>query len=282
MRIELTEQNIHIVFDVSEDNTLSLLHFSNYPFEMEIEDRSKRWFPASEIHMSGKNQNDHHGAKHTGAGSIDTLKYEGHKYYRNATGNKLEIELKDDEIRATLHYQFYDNISAARTWTSIDNISTENVGLEYVSSFSLTGIGKECETAKRNKMKVSIPHNSWCREVDWQTYTLEELGLHNANSFSMKRINIFNTGTWSTKEHLPMGALADASNANCLMWQIENNGSWQWEISDIAGYLYLKLSGPTENENHWHKELKPGESFESIKTAADDALSPQDCKIQFR
>ena len=55
MRIELTEQNIHIVFDVSEDNTLSLLHFSNYPFEMEIEDRSKRWFPASEIHMSGKN-----------------------------------------------------------------------------------------------------------------------------------------------------------------------------------------------------------------------------------
>ena len=175
--------------------------------------------------------------------------------------------MKDDEIRATLHYQFYDNISAARTWTSIDNISTENVGLEYVSSFSLTGIGKECETAKRNKMKVSIPHNSWCREVDWQTYTLEELGLHNANSFSMKRINIFNTGTWSTKEHLPMGALADASNASCLMWQIENNGSWQWEISDIAGYLYLKLSGPTENENHWHKELKPGESFESIKTA---------------
>lgn len=267
MRISLTEHNLYLVFDISKDKTLSLLHFSNHPFETEIKEHSKKWFPASEIHMTGKNQNDHHGAKHTGSCSMNTLKYDEHKYYRNAAGNKLEIKLKDEEICATLHYQFYDNISAARTWTSIDNISTGNVGLEYVSSFSLTGIGKECEPAKRNQMKRSIPHNSWCREVDWQTYTLEELGLHNSTSFSTKRISISNTGTWSAKEHLPMGAIANSSNAGCLMWQIENNGSWQWEISDIAGYLYLKLSGPTENENHWHKDLKPGESFESVKTA---------------
>lgn len=267
MRIDLKECNIHIVFEVSEDNTLSLLHFSNQCIETKIPECVRKAFPAVEIHMTGTNQNAHHGAKHIGAGSLDSLKYVGHQYYQNGLGNKLEIELRDDEISATLHYQFYNNISVVRTWTSIQNISSVNIGIEYISSFSLTGIGKECDIEDRNKLKLSIPHNAWCREVDWKTYTLEELGLCSRTGGSTKRLSFSNTGTWSTKEYLPMGAITDVSNASCLMWQIESNGSWQWEISDISKYLYLKLSGPTENENHWYKELKSGDTFESVRSA---------------
>lgn len=32
--------------------------------------------------------------------------------------------------------------------------------------------------------------------------------------------------------------------------------------------LYLKVSGPTEQENHWYKELLPGEKFETVKVGA--------------
>ena len=39
----------------------------------------------------------------------------------------------------------------------------------------------------------------------------------------------------------------------CIFWQIENND--------------LKLSGPSEQENGWWKELNPGEIFETIKAA---------------
>ena len=62
-----------------------------------------------------------------------------------------------------------------------------------------------------------------------------------------------------------MGVIENVEANNAIMWQIENNGSWTWVISDISDTLYLKVSGPTDNENHWYKELKPGESFEGVK-----------------
>lgn len=92
---------------------------------------------------------------------------------------------------------------------------------------------------------------------------MEELGFKRLNPFSFKRVSASNTGTWSSKEYLPMGAISD--DDTIMMWQIESNGSWHWEISDIADMIYLKISGPTEQENDWYKELKPRESFESVK-----------------
>ena len=61
-----------------------------------------------------------------------------------------------------------------------------------------------------------------------------------------------------------MGAVQNTETATTLLWQIESNGSWQWEISDIDNAMYLKLSGPTEQENSWYKELRKNETFESV------------------
>ena len=106
---------------------------------------------------------------------------------------------------------------------------------------------------------IIIPHNTWCREVNWKKYSPSELGFDRTNEFAMKRITASSSGTWSTKEYLPMGAVEDTNNT--IMWQIEINGSWQWEISDIADMIYLKLSGPNEQENHWYKELNRAMNF---------------------
>ena len=64
-----------------------------------------------------------------------------------------------------------------------------------------------------------------------------------------------------------MGAIKNTSENYTLMWQIENNGSWQWEIGDIKDLMYLRISGPNEADNHWYKELIPGEHFESVPAA---------------
>lgn len=122
---------------------------------------------------------------------------------------------------------------------------------------------------------IIIPHNTWCREVNWKKYSPSELGFDRTNEFAMKRITASNSGTWSTKEYLPMGAVEDTNNT--IMWQIEINGSWQWEISDIADMIYLKLSGPNEQENHWYKELKPGDEFQSVKACITVGESFDDC-----
>ena len=167
------------------------------------------------------------------------------------------MSLKDDKILAVINYQFYEGVSAVRTWTSVSNISCEGIGLEYVSSFAYTGLST-------NNPRILIPHNSWRCEANWKDYSVKDLGLDRNCEFSMKRIFASNTGMWSCKEYIPMAAFYDEKST--IMWQIESNGSWQWEISDIDNMLYLRLSGPTERDNQWYKKLCPGESFESVKT----------------
>ena len=266
MILEIAEKDLKMVFEVSEDRKLYLLHCANFPYTFHISEERKKYYPAIELHISGEGQNDHHGAKHTMTSGCCHLQYITHHQYENGKGTKLEFVLSNDLLKVVLHYQFYHAISVVRAWTVVENISDKKVGLEYVSSFTLTGIDHKTDTTD-DDMDVYIPHNSWVREVVWRKNTLSELGFDRISRFSTKRINVFNTGTWSTKEYLPMGAVENRGAKVSLLWQIENNGSWQWEISDIDDRLYLKLSGPNENETHWYKELNPGQTFESVKAA---------------
>lgn len=255
MFLDFSQNNLKMTFEITDKNSVALKYLSTTENACSGE-KSLRWCPVTEVHLSGENQDDHHGAKHTCTYGGLNLKYESHNYYETQDGNKLEFNLSTDKIKVVAHYQFYNDISAVRSWTTVTNVSKENIGLEYVSSFAYTGLPME-------KATLIIPHNAWKREVNWKEYSLEDLGLDRNCSFSTKRINISNSGTWSAKEYLPLGAYSSGNGA--IMWQIESNGSWNWEISDIGDMLYLKLSGPDERENHWYKELKPGESFDSVK-----------------
>lgn len=255
MTLDFSQNGLSVIFEVTEGNKLALKNFSHINCVSD-EEKNLKWCPALEIQINGENQNDHHGAKHTGTSGSFSLEYQSHNYYENELGNKLEMCLKDKFVEAVLHYQFYKELPAVRSWVTVKNISDENVGLEYVSSFAYSGLGLE-------KPRVMIPHSAWKREANWKDYSIEELGLDRTCDFSMKRITASNTGMWSCKEYLPMGAYYDEKSM--IMWQIESNGSWQWEISDISDMLYLRLSGPTEQENCWYKELKPCEEFETVK-----------------
>lgn len=269
MTLDFSQNGLSVIFEVTEGNKLALKNFSHINCVSD-EEKNLKWCPALEIQINGENQNDHHGAKHTGTSGSFSLEYESHKYYENELGNKLEMCLKDKFVEAVLHYQFYKGLPAVRSWATVKNISGENVGLEYVSSFAYSGLSLD-------KPRVMIPHSAWKREANWKDYSIEELGLDRTCDFSMKRITASNTGMWSCKEYLPMGAYYDKKSM--IMWQIESNGSWQWEISDISDMLYLRLSGPTEQENCWYKELKPYEEFETVKACVvvgadfDDALA---------
>ena len=152
------------------------------------------------------------------------------------------------------------------------NDSKASIDLEYVSSFCLTGLAKEGAPKWTEKSKLHIPHNTWHGEAQWRSYRLPDLGLTIVGdapwaTFSMKRLSYSNTGSWSGSGQLPMGAFQNEATGTTLVWQIEHNGSWHWELSDIAAHLYLQLSGPTFNENHWWKSLVPGESFVSVPVA---------------
>lgn len=275
-RIQIYENNIHMVIEITDDNEVKLLHFSALPFHEEdiVAKTREGSFHLVEINLSGYDRPlERHGTKYIVTSPGYRMKYKVHKDYHNEYGRKLEITTYDQEsgVDVISHIQFYNGISMIRSYSEVINHGNDIQTLEYISSFNYTGIEKEGIQLRDQKMSIKIPHNSWQREMCWQTYTLEELGLPQSQPTieqrSSKVIGVTNTGNWSTKEYLPMGHIENMETATNLFWQIEHNGSWHWEISDQTAHLYLALSGPTETESHWFKNLKPGDSFVSVPVA---------------
>lgn len=264
--IDIKENGLNLVFQITEDKLIRFLHFSTLPYSFS-ENNNNKCFKLVELQVTGENHNDHHGSKHTGTNPGGSLSYKEHRDYDNNLGRKLEIVMVSDELEVVSNFQFYNGISITRCWTEVTNIGQTAKGIEYITSFALTGISKEGLLSWEDKSKIMIPHNTWNGECQWREYSPRELGLSKVNEFSVKRINYGNTGTWSTSEYLPMGCYKNIECNTNLFWQIEHNGSWNVEISDMAGELYLQLSGPTENENHWWKNLKPGEKFKTVPVA---------------
>ncbi len=274
-RIDIAENGLNICFEINDSSEIKLLHFSSLPFDAEdLSDYEKSGFRVVELALSGYDRpEERHGIKYTVTAPGYRLKYRSHRDFRNEAGRKLEIVSGDDEsgVEVVSHYQFFDGISIVRCFSTVENKGTETQGLEYISSFNLNGIEKEGLRSADDKIRLSVPHNSWMREFQWQSLTLEQMGLARCQpegkQRSSKAFSVCNSGNWSTKEYLPMGYLENTETGGSLYWQIEHNGSWHWEISDQTDHYYLQISGPTENDSHWYKELKPGDSFTSVPVA---------------
>lgn len=279
--IRIEEDGIYIVFGITEENQLKLLHFSAAPMEaqaekalLENETFLKEGFQAVQVNFSGYNRPyEKHGNKHIVTAPGYLLAFEDLKDERTKEGRRLTIVQKDTVTGAKVisTWQFYENTSTVRMQTEVINEGTEVQTLEYVSSFYYLGIEKEGSMSFDEKMQLTFAHNGWQKELNFRTYTFPALGISQTqqNTFlrSSKTIELTNTGNWSTKEYLPMGYLANEEADTSLYWQIEHNGSWHTEIGDVNGHFYLALSGPTEVQSHWSVDLKPGESFVSVPVA---------------
>jgi alpha-galactosidase len=269
--INIKENGIYLIIEVTEEKDMRLLHFSSSPSidYQNWDDNKRSKHRLVEVHFSGENQNDHHGSKHTGTSPGNRLKFQYYTDKRNSFGRKLVFVLLDDQtnVEVCCHFQFFNEITIVRSWTEIVHKGKEPVGIEYVSSFAYTGVDKEGLLNREEKIRLHIPHNTWYGEAQWKKYSLPDLGFYSVNEFSMKRLAYSSTGTWSSSEFAPTAFLENLETGSGFIWQIEHHGSWHWEISDMSDSLYLQLSGPTEKENHWWKELKPGENFVSVPVA---------------
>lgn len=280
-RIIIEENGINMVFEITDQQEIKLLHFSALAFDEKtiISKDGVTPFQLVEVLVSGLDRpGERHGAKYVRTAPGYRLKYKNFEDTRNETGRKLEITMIDvpTGLEVCSHFQFYDQISVVRAWTVAGNHGKEDLGLEYISSFTITGIEKEGLLSSDEKLELKIPHNGWQKELHWNSYKLSDLGMSisqpNEIRRSSKTIGIGNVGNWSTKEYIPMGYLKNKECDSNLFWQIEHNGSWYWEISDQDGHMYLKLSGPTEHQSHWWKNLKPGESFVTVPVCVGTTL----------
>lgn len=269
--IKINENNLNIVLEVTEDRDIRLIHFSYLPFEQfsELSEDKKEKCRLLELQFTGEDQLNHRGVKHTGTLPGHRMIYESHNDEILKEGRRITINLVDKitKIEVKVIFQFYNGLQIVRTWSILENKGERSVGIEYISSFALTGIDRGGVLDREDKMKIYIPHNEWCGEGMWEKYSLKDVGIFHVEDESTNRLLVSNTGNWSTCQYAPLGFIENTEISNGYIWQIEHNGSWNWEISDIMHMLYLKLSGPSEAENHFWKELKPNESFETVQVA---------------
>ncbi len=229
-----------------------------------------KWMQLVEIQATGFNQDDHHANKYTGTDPGFQLRYASHHRERTPLGPKIEIHQTGAGLVVTSHLQFLGKLPLFRSWTTVENLGPKEITLEYVSSFALGGISLGGKAPWGRKMILHLPDHGWCGECQWRSGALRDFGLSQnymgtePAGFGSSRISISSQGTWSTEGHLPMGALENTETGETSFWQIEHNGSWHWEVSDIAYELYLRASGPTYREGLWSRHLKSGESFESV------------------
>lgn len=276
-RIEIIENGIYMILEITKEEQVKLLHFSAVPFnETDIvsERIHNEAFNLVELNLSGMDKPyERHGNKYIVTAPGYRMKYNGLKDERNELGRKIEITTYDEasEVYVTTHMQFYNQISIVRFWNEVTNKGKNPQTLEYISSFNYTGIEKEGLLPRDEKMRIHVPHHSWQREMNWQTYTLPEVGLEQVQPTIEQRssnaLQVTNVGNWSSKKYLPMGYLENTEVGSSLFWQIEHNGSWHWEIGDQNGHFYLNICGPDELNAHWFKELGMGDTFTSVPVA---------------
>ncbi|HAB60151.1 MAG TPA: alpha-galactosidase, partial [Lachnospiraceae bacterium] len=169
--IKIKENGINVVFGITKDNQLKLLHFSYTDFneedlcrpsaECKPEEVSRREqyiqeaFQLVQVNLAGYNRPfEKHGNKHIVTAPGYLLRYVDMEDTNNEIGRKLVITQEDTAVtktRVVTTIQFYKGTSVVRFHNQITNIGTEAQTLEYISSFCYTGIEKEGALSSDNK-----------------------------------------------------------------------------------------------------------------------------------
>ena len=285
--IRIEENGLKVIFEVRENGIVELKQFTTAGKpDRNREPRDKQAsYSITEIQLTGKGSINMHGYKHNLSSESKEFHYVNHTLEKAEKGQQLIIHTKSDYgVELRYHMQFFDGISAVQVWTEVKNNGTEAVGLEYVSSFIYHGLCANGELPYYDKTQIYTPYNSWCCEAQWKKDSAKQLNLNgmmvdgfNTPGFGLNRYCYGGRGSWSSCEYLPMGICEDTEAKETYFFQIEHSGQWLVEYGSSMGKnLYLALSGPTEMENGWWKNLKPGDTFETVPVGfgvADGSLN---------
>lgn len=225
-----------------------------------------RILPLSHIELAGHARDFINGKRHIGGAVSARLRYVRHEIIESADCSVLEITSHDPvtDLTVVACLEQRAGIAAVRGWSRV-TAGAQEVVLLHVTSLLLPGVLPVSDGRWEDRLRVWSAANPWCGEGRWSAATLSERGLTTTDRPDARnRVALSSTGSWSSSEHLPMGALTDEPTGRALVWQIEHNGSWAWEIGDTYDSVYLGLSGPCDSEHQWSKILAPGDSFTTV------------------
>jgi alpha-galactosidase len=233
--------------------------------------------PLSEIRIAGEATDDTKSPKSLICGRVSfRLKYENHIEKNNSHQQSLEITSRDEDtdLSVTAHLVTYPGIPVLRSWTTVTNEGQSDIVLTQLSSLVVGGLTGGVREWWKDYVASSAT-NTWFREAQWHDHSPPSLGLDSVGVLELKQghvgthvtWSVVNHGNFSSGGHLPMGMFKAKAGDNTWLWQVENNGSWRWEIGDYKDDIYVAINGPENYDHHWKECLKPKQSFQTVPCA---------------
>ncbi len=168
-------------------------------------------------------------------------------------------------------YEAFDSVPVVRRYSRVTNKGDSPVGIEFLSSAMLHGLAAPQEYDRELRIHVAV--NSWMAEGQWHTLRPSEMGFVENERTSWSEAQAGSIGSWSSERYLPLAMAENIKQGLTWFWQIEHNGSWYWEISNVsardnnADDVYAYLGGPDDLHSAAWKQLKPGETYQTVPVA---------------
>ncbi len=213
----------------------------------------------AEVQVAGEIRYPQLANKMTFTSEGNRLKYFAHSIDKDT----LTVVQKSEVVEVTTTFVSFCDTSTIRVNTSVKNIANEPIVLEEVSAINLTGFGRKGVDSYKDLefYKFYQSHKAECQP---KKLSFEDYGLYKVKEDTFKKISCANRGSWSTKEELPQGIIVDNSSSRALMFQIECNNSWYYEISDKVFRYYLSLGSASLTNCFWSKILAPNEEYSTV------------------
>jgi alpha-galactosidase len=224
------------------------------------------------LQCSGENSPDQ-GMK-SGVGQPGArLQFAGKREEPTRGGKRLVCAHTDPNLglRVEAVYEAFDGLPVVRRYSRVTNQGTSPVGIEFLSSAMLHGLA--APQAYDSELRIHLAMNSWMSEGQWHTLRPSEMGFVENERTSWSEAQAGSIGSWSSERYLPMAMAENTRLGLTWFWQIEHNGSWYWEISNIsardnyADDVYAYLGGPDDLHSAAWKNLRPGETYETVPVA---------------
>lgn len=279
--IEWETDVLDLTLAINEDGVVCLRHL--LPHGEPMPKSSSPFFsnsdlPLVSIKMAGKGNTTRDKTAKCLIGTVlsTQLRYRAHESHQEKDKATLDVIAADDQmgIQVVQHFTVYRGVPVLRSSAVITNTSASSCVVTQLSSLTMGGV----TTSVRDwvhSYKLMTANNSWFREAQWQDHDLTALGIDDngiwqlpgGHPASLASHSVTSRGSFSTGTYLPMGLLKREDDGDVLLWQIEHNGSWRWEIGDYKDSLYIALGGPTSLDHDWKLHLQPGQRFETVSVA---------------
>lgn len=197
------------------------------------------------------------------SGMTQSLRYDYQRELSEGKRKTVIMHLKNDDGVEVSHVVTY--IEGARSlivYTVVTNNSDEELMLEKVSSFSMSGITPYCEGEATGHLYLHRFRSRWSEEGRHEERAIEELLLEPSWARFAVRCEKFGAiGSMPIRGYFPVALIED--RAAGVFWGVTNACSSSWQIETVRIDEGLSITGGLADYEygHWRKLLKKGESF---------------------